>query len=134
MVFLGVFRVEVELGGRLPIPGRFQEELGSETLYIMALDGPCLGLFPEGEWRKIRSLATQPALRMPVELTAIDDQGGLQIPDRFLHYAELEGEALVFGVGTFLEVWTPEHAPRADDQGDSGRPPPDLWDRLDLSL
>ena len=130
-MFLGVFKGTFYSEGSLVIPGRFQEGLAQGLVVITALDGPCIGVFPEREWIKIRTLATQSPLWMPIEKTNLAE-GSLWIPDRFAQHAEIDAEVVVYGVGSFLEVWSPEHAPRPDDRGDLGRPPPDLWDGLDL--
>ena len=70
MAFMGEFNHTVDPKGRLIIPTKFREDLGSEFIVTKGLDG-CLYVFPQNEWLalegKLRTLPlTQKNARMLV--------------------------------------------------------------------
>lgn len=118
MAFMGEYQHQVDDKGRLIIPARFREELGSPFVATRGLDR-CLFAFPAAAWsqveERLRALPVTQAdarafVRMllsgasPVE---IDRAGRVVIPPHLRQYAKLEAgaEAAVLGVGSRVEMW-----------------------------
>ena len=51
-MFMGEYNHTIDAKGRLIIPSRFREQLGSEFVVTKGLDG-CLFVYPNEEWARI---------------------------------------------------------------------------------
>ncbi|MGB9885531.1 MAG: division/cell wall cluster transcriptional repressor MraZ [Moorellales bacterium] len=115
-MFLGEFQHNLDEKGRLIIPARLREGLGSRFVMTKGLDR-CLFLYPLGEWNsleeKLKALPfVNPEARAFVRLFfagaaegEFDRQGRVLIPPSLREYAALEREATVIGVSTRVEIW-----------------------------
>jgi len=115
----GEFRHTLDDRGRVAIPARFRALLATGATLSRWLDG-CLALFPREEWielaTKLRGLpTTSEAARQfsrfmssgAVEVE-LDRQGRVLVPGYLRDYAEIgEGEVVVVGALTRLEIWAP---------------------------
>ena len=118
-MFLGRFAHALDAKGRLAVPARFREALAEGVVLTRGIDR-CLSLYPMAAWRplaeKVSALPiTDPDARnfrrmVFAEATDLDldGQGRILVPPELRRYAGLEREALVVGVHTHLEVWSPE--------------------------
>lgn len=118
-VFLGRFAHNLDGKGRLAIPARFREALAGEVILTRGIDR-CLALYPLAAWRplaeKVAALPLTDAdarnfRRMVFAEAAdlsLDSQGRILIPADLRRYAGIEREALVVGVDTSIEIWSPE--------------------------
>ncbi|HEU5434131.1 MAG TPA: division/cell wall cluster transcriptional repressor MraZ [Thermomicrobiales bacterium] len=118
-MFLGRHAHTLDAKGRLAIPARFRDALAEGLVLTRGIDR-CLALYPMATWRvlaeKVGALPlTDPDARNfrrmvfaeAVDL-ALDGQGRILVPTDLRRYAELERDALVVGVDTAIEVWSPE--------------------------
>ena len=115
---MGEFRHTIDEKGRLTLPARIREELGTLFVATKGLDG-CLFLYPGPEWAvveaKLRALPlTQKGARAMVRLffsgaaeCRCDAQGRVLLPANLRAFAQLEREGVVAGVGGRVEVWNP---------------------------
>ena len=117
-MFLGRYAHNLDAKGRLAIPARFREALAEGMVLTRGIDR-CLALYPMAAWRplaeKVAALPITDAdarnFRRLVFAEAsdltLDSQGRVLIPPDLRRYAELEREALVVGVDSSIEIWSP---------------------------
>lgn len=118
-MFLGRYAHNLDAKGRLAIPARFRDALADGVVLTRGIDR-CLALYPMAAWRplaeKVAALPLTDAdarnFRRLVFAEAadleLDAQGRILIPPDLRRYAGLEREALVVGVDTSIEIWSPE--------------------------
>lgn len=133
-MFLGRHSHNLDAKGRLALPARFRERLGDGVVLTRGFD-TCILVYPLEAWAPLAervsalSLGDADARRLRRLLFAdatdvqLDRQGRVLVPAVLREYAELERDAIVVGMHTFIEIWTPERwaAQRAalDDDGAS---------------
>ena len=118
-MFLGEFVHTLDAKGRLTVPARFRDDLSPGFIITRGLDR-CLVIYPLDEWQKLAErVSALPmtdrharAFRRLVFANAADvspdKQGRVVIPPRLREYAELEGEVVVTGLNTYIELWSPD--------------------------
>ncbi len=117
--FRGAYEYRVDAKGRIPLPPAFREKLAKEGgVWAVGFEGN-IRILPTPEWEKqIDHLAEQQNkkkvrefLRFSYGLSfelIIDGQGRATIPSSLRQQAEINNEAIVVGVGTHIEVWSPK--------------------------
>jgi MraZ protein len=118
-MFLGEFKHNLDLKGRLAIPAKFRSGLSTGAVITRGLD-KCLFLFPQKEWEtlaaKLMNLPlSQAGSRAFVRLmlsgasdVEFDVQGRILIPEALRSYAGLSKKAVVTGLYNRIEVWNEE--------------------------
>ncbi len=118
-MFLGEFIHTIDEKGRLAIPARFRDDLEGGLVVTRGID-PCLAIYPTEEWKRLaEQVSALPmtdrrarAFRRLVFASASDSipdkQGRVLIPPRLREYADLNGEVVVTGLNTYVEVWNPD--------------------------
>jgi MraZ protein len=118
-MFLGRYAHNLDAKGRLAIPARYREALADGVVLTRGIDR-CLALYPLQVWQplaeKVAALPLTDAdarnFRRLVFAEAVDlnldGQGRILVPPELLRYAEIEREAVVVGVDTSIEIWSPE--------------------------
>lgn len=113
---MGEYQHSVDAKGRLIIPSKFREELGTTFVITRGLDN-CLFGYPMDEWRKLEEkLKELPMTKKDARAFArfffsgateveIDKQGRINIPATLATYAKLEKECVVLGVSSKIEIW-----------------------------
>lgn len=120
-MFMGEFNHNVDDKGRLMLPAKFREDLGTgEYVLTRGLDN-CLFLFPISEWKefeeKIKKLSlTKKDARAFVRFLfsgatndIIDKQGRIKLNDNLKQYAGIEKEVVVTGAFNRVEIWSKEN-------------------------
>jgi MraZ protein len=118
-MFRGNHPTRVDEKGRLKIPVDFKrllDEKYGKFFYITSKDGRSAEIHPLAEWQKTEEkLALIPNLN-PVkkkflnwvnyygQMSEIDAQGRVLLPQILRETAKLSGDVVVFGVQTYLEV------------------------------
>ncbi len=112
----GRYQHTVDAKGRLFVPAKLRDKLGSSFIAAVVLDR-CICLYSTDEWDALldgiaslpmtqgRALLRQ--LTSNAEDVAPDAQGRILLPKHLLEYAGLEKEALVIGAGKRAEIWKP---------------------------
>ncbi len=112
----GRYQHSVDAKGRLFVPAKLRDKLGSNFIAAVVLDR-CICLYSTDEWDALldgiaslpmtqgRALLRQ--LTSNAEDVAPDAQGRILLPKHLLEYAGLEKEALVIGAGKRAEIWKP---------------------------
>ena len=115
-MFMGEYSHSIDEKGRLIIPSRFREELGSSFILTRGMDG-CLCVYPQGEWQvledKLKSLPltnknARQITRFLVSGAAaceLDKQGRILVPAALREYAGLDKEVVLTGNLERIEIW-----------------------------
>jgi MraZ protein len=118
-MFLGEYVHTIDDKGRLTIPAKFRGDLGTGLVVTRGMDR-CLVIYPMRAWRALTERAS--ALPMTDRTardfrrlifanatdTVPDSQGRINLPQALLDYANLDGEAVIAGCDTYIELWSPE--------------------------
>ncbi|WP_274363318.1 division/cell wall cluster transcriptional repressor MraZ [Paenibacillus thermotolerans] len=118
-MFMGEYQHSVDEKGRMIIPAKFREELGSDFIMTRGLD-QCLFIYPKTEWtvleQKLKSLSLMKSdarafTRFFFSGAAeceLDKQGRVNIPSNLREYAKLDKDCVVLGVSNRVEIWSKE--------------------------
>ena len=116
-MFLGEFRHTIDVKGRLAIPARFRSGLEEGLVVTRGLD-LCLHIYPKSQWlplaERLSSLpANEPAVRVlrrtfftAAFSSEMDKQGRILIPPALREYAALDGDVVIAGLNTYIEIWS----------------------------
>ena len=115
-MFLGEHQHNLDAKGRITLPARFREALGSDAFLSRGKDG-CLALRRSEEWEVIAAKQRELMERGAQERTMArsffagatnvspDAQGRIAIPASLRTYAHLDKEVVVSGVYDYIEIW-----------------------------
>lgn len=117
-MFMGEYRHTIDSKGRIIIPSKLRDELGSDFYMTRGLEG-CLYVYPKKNWEliiaKYKDIPDTRDKRyfMRIFLSGainceIDAQGRVNIPSPLVEYAKLEKDCLIIGVDERLEIWSKE--------------------------
>ena len=118
-MFMGEFHHNIDEKGRLIIPSKFRNELGSKFIVTRGIE-ECLFVYSLDEWNKmVEELKTLPFTRKDARTFTrmflsgateceLDNNGRINIPSPLTNYASLEKECVVIGVNERLEIWSNE--------------------------
>lgn len=128
-MFLGEFAHTLDAKGRIFMPARFREQL-SETFVIARSFDTCLAVYPKEKWESLRDkIMALPELKAKkiarflypsaCEVTP-DAQGRVLLPSALRDYAALCKNAVVIGMGDYVEIWDEAllEAQRSEDDKD----------------
>ena len=105
--------------GRLALPARFREQLGGGVVITRGFDA-CLLVYPTEAWtplaERVSALSiSDPDVRILRRMlfanatdAQLDRQGRILVPADLRAHASLEREAIVVGMHTFIEIWSPD--------------------------
>ena len=112
-MFMGEYNHSIDAKGRLIVPSKFREQLGSEFVVTKGLDG-CLFVYSHEEWQRIEeSLREKPLTSKDARkflrfffagaaTCEVDKQGRINLPANLREYAGIDKE--VVSVGVFRTV------------------------------
>ncbi|MBO5136120.1 MAG: division/cell wall cluster transcriptional repressor MraZ [Clostridia bacterium] len=116
-MLLGTYEHNMDAKGRVSIPAKFRDDLGSTFVISYGLDH-CLYVYSMEEWTKfadeINAGKGTNALKIKRFFMSnaceceIDSQGRALIPQSFKIYANLTKEVTIIGVSTRAEIWNRE--------------------------
>ena len=128
-MFMGEYNHTIDAKGRMIVPSKFREQLGSEFVVTKGLDG-CLFVYPNEEWHNIEEkfrnvpLTTKDARKFSRFFFAgaatceVDKQGRILLPANLRQFAGIEKEVVLIGVGKRAEIWSKERYEGAVDYED----------------
>jgi MraZ protein len=114
---LGEYKATLDVNnGRMNIPAKFREELGSRFYAAKPLDkAACVAIYTIDSWNDvIESIRSRPREEsyeikrsilpsaFPIDM---DKQGRVKIPAPLCEYASLDGEVVVIGIDDTAEIW-----------------------------
>jgi len=118
-MFLGEYVHILDGKGRLTIPAKFRADLDGGLVITRGIDR-CLAIFPMPEWERLaeevnalpmtdrRARAFRRLVFANASDVTPDKQGRILIPPRLREYADLDGDVVVAGLSTYIEVWNPQ--------------------------
>lgn len=116
MMLYGRFEHNIDAKGRIFIPVKLREKLGSTFIAAAVLDR-CVSLYSTEEWESLlEKLASGPMaetrklLRRVTESAedvTLDAQGRILLNKSLIAHAGLEKPALIIGAGRRAEIWNP---------------------------
>ncbi len=118
-MFLGEFTHTIDDKGRLTIPAKFRADLNAGLIVTRGIDR-CLAIYSMEEWGRLaKQVSALPmtdrrarAFRRLVFANAFDSipdkHGRVLIPPHLREYADLDSEAILTGLNTYIEVWNPD--------------------------
>ena len=113
----GEYRHSIDLKGRVIIPSKIRDEMGSKIVITRGLDG-CLFGYNEKIWESIlEKLNTLPFTKKDARnftrfMTSgaitleFDRQGRVNIPNYLNEYASLTKDVVIVGVINRIEIWS----------------------------
>ena len=117
-MFLGRFAHNLDSKGRLAVPARFRASLEEGLVLTRGLDR-CVAAYPMTAWEelagKVSALPmTDPNARQFRRMVFaeaanldLDGQGRIVVPPELREYAGIDREAVVIGVHSSFEIWSP---------------------------
>lgn len=118
-MFMGEFQHSVDEKGRMIIPAKFRDALGSSFVMTRGLDR-CLFVYPMDEWEALeQKLKSLPLMKADARAFTrfffsgateceLDKQGRVNIPLNLREHAGLQKETVVIGVSNRVEIWSKE--------------------------
>lgn len=115
-MFLGEYKHNLDYKGRVSVPKKFRQEIGSEAILTRGLDG-CLFMYPQSSWQNLtKKMADLPLTQADARTfarylfggaTAIDFDplGRIAIPEYLRTYANLKKQVFLIGLLDRVEVW-----------------------------
>jgi len=115
-MFLGEYKHNLDIKGRMAIPAKFRDKLTAGAIITRGIDN-CLFVFSNVEWEKLAQKLNalplaQANSRAFVRLmlagasdVEVDAQGRILIPDYLRKYAGLKKETIVAGLYSRIEIW-----------------------------
>ncbi|GAE29142.1 division/cell wall cluster transcriptional repressor MraZ [Alkalihalobacillus hemicellulosilyticus] len=116
-MFMGEYHHNVDDKGRMIVPAKFRDALGSTFVVTRGLDR-CLFVYPQAEWLKLEEkLKSLPFTKKDARAFTrfffsgateceLDKQGRVNIASPLREFAQLEKECVVIGVSNRVEVWS----------------------------
>ncbi|CAM4260161.1 division/cell wall cluster transcriptional repressor MraZ [Paenibacillus tarimensis] len=116
-MFMGEYQHNIDDKGRLTIPAKFRESLGSQFIVTRGLDN-CLFVYPMSEWSVLeQKLKSLPLMKSDARAFSrfffsgateceLDKQGRVNLPNHLCEYAKLDKDCVVIGVSNRVEVWS----------------------------
>lgn len=118
-MFLGRHSHNLDEKGRLALPARYRDELRDGVVITRGFDN-CLLIYPMAAWtplaERVSALSIgDPDVRLLRRMlfanatdVLLDRQGRILVPVELRAHAGLEREAVVVGMHSFIEIWSPE--------------------------
>ena len=123
-MFSGMSVHSVDAKGRIVLPQRFREALGEE-FYVTNGFSSNIQIMSVEEFNRLKdqirelpaksALALQYVLLSAATLVSPNSQGRIQLPQNLREDSAIEGEAVVVGMDTRIEVWNKERFDRFID-------------------
>jgi MraZ protein len=118
-MFLGRYHHTVDEKGRLTVPARYRDLLAAEGAYLTQGFDQNINVYPIPIFERIshrvnRLSMTDPSARLlrrlmfsNAELVVLDKAGRILVPHFLREELNLDGEAVIVGMGDYFEIWSP---------------------------
>ncbi|MDN4523523.1 division/cell wall cluster transcriptional repressor MraZ [Fictibacillus fluitans] len=116
-MFMGEYQHNIDEKGRMIIPAKFRESLGSTFILTRGMD-QCIFGYPLEEWQVIEEkLKSLPFTKKDARAFTrfffsgaaecqLDKQGRVNVAPQLREYAKLEKDCVVIGVSNRIEIWS----------------------------
>ena len=117
-MFLGSHEHTIDSKGRLTLPAKWRGDLASGVVVTRGLE-QCLFIFPQTKFQEIAGDIDRQGILLPEarawaryfsgesESAEVDGQGRILISQKLRNYAGLNGNVVVVGLLSRIEVWSP---------------------------
>lgn len=117
-MFVGEFEHTVDAKGRIFVPVKFRDELGS-AIYVSCSFSGCVTVFTEASWNKLSEqiLSALPAINgetpkrsvfRRTQSAEIDSGGRILLSSKMREHAGIGKNAVIIGMGDRIEIWSAE--------------------------
>jgi MraZ protein len=118
-VFLGEYSHTLDNKGRLTIPSKYRDQLADGLVVTRNPVERCLLVMPLEKWEEVAakvnalpladagSATFRRAVFSAAENLTPDKQGRILLSPRLRDYAQIDGEVIIAGVHSFIELWQP---------------------------
>lgn len=118
-MFMGEYQHSIDDKGRIIIPAKLRELLGTSFVTTRGLDS-CLFVYPMEEWaimeQKLKSLSLMKSDARAFSRFFFsgatecvwDKQGRVNLPANLRQYAKLDKDCVILGVSNRVEIWNKE--------------------------
>lgn len=118
-MYMGEYHHTIDDKGRLIIPSKLRNELGSSVVLTRGLE-KCLFLYKKADWESlVAKLKTLPFTKKDVRMftrfffsgateCSFDSQGRISITSPLISYADILKDCVVIGVSDRIEIWAKE--------------------------
>jgi MraZ protein len=118
-MFMGEYQHSIDEKGRIIIPAKFRDSLGSHFVVTRGLD-QCLFVYAMEEWAIMeQKLKALPLMKSDARAFTrfffsgateceLDKQGRVNIPNTLVDHAKLAKDCVVIGVSNRVEIWSKE--------------------------
>lgn len=142
-MFFGEYSHNIDEKGRLALPARWREQLGSRVVVTRGME-PCLFVFAAAKFETFlneintvgMTAADARGLSRFFTSKATDDeldkQGRVSLPQNLRDFANLNGEVMVIGAYDHIELWNP--AKYAITDAELVKNIPDMSERVNQAL
>ena len=115
-MFMGEYQHSLDTKGRLIVPAKFREDLGTDFVITRGLDG-CLFGYPLAEWQHIQDNLKKLPLNKRNNRAFVrflfadatqcnfDKQGRINIPKQLREHAKLTKKCVLVAVSNRFEIW-----------------------------
>ncbi|SEK30305.1 MraZ protein [Carnobacterium iners] len=116
-MLMGEYKHNIDAKGRLIMPAKFRNDLGTTFILTRGLDG-CLFGYPKNEWSVLEEKLKQlPLAKKEARAFTrffysaateceLDKQGRINIPQTLREYADLDKACHIIGVSDRIEIWS----------------------------
>ena len=118
-MFIGEYHHTIDEKGRIIIPSKFREELGTNFVITRGIEN-CLFVYSLENWAKITDkLSSLPFTKKDARVfnrffmsgatdVELDKQGRVNVAQPLIEYASLSKDCVVIGTGDRIEIWSQE--------------------------
>ncbi|MFD2612799.1 division/cell wall cluster transcriptional repressor MraZ [Paenibacillus gansuensis] len=118
-MFMGEYQHTIDDKGRMIIPAKFRDALGTNFVVTRGLDN-CLFVYPMEEWKVLETkLKALPLMKSDARAFTrfffsgateceLDKQGRVNLPNTLREHGKLEKDCVVLGVSNRVEIWSKE--------------------------
>jgi MraZ protein len=119
-MFMGEYQHSLDEKGRVIIPAKFRDTLGTIFVITRGLDH-CLFVYPQSEWSLLeQKMKALPFTRSDARAFTrfffsgaveceLDKQGRVNIPANLRSYGNLDKDCVIIGVSNRVEIWGKDH-------------------------
>ena len=134
MTFRGLHEHSLDPKDRITVPAHYRAALAEGIVLMMGIE-PCVEIWPasaaeqmEGATLAALSPMSRDARRIQrrffahSESSELDSAGRVRLSSQLIEHAGLDGRCMVTGMGTRLEIWTPDEWFTEDEENEKRTP------------
>lgn len=115
----------IDAKGRIVVPSKFREALGSTVFAIRSTDGRCIRIYPERQFLKmldklcrgdVRMTALRRKISGKAEQLKVDSQGRMLVPEEMRLSVGITEKVHMVGMVEWLELWEETSLDEAEEE------------------